>query len=498
MLIRYTPFYTPAREMRILFLILLVSSAYSATAQHASISDSAALIAAKLYPDHAIDLLNVSTISFYKPPNRRVNFGLTGNEYHYILLKLSTKTPEKEQYLSIDNTSIDTIKIYRILIAKKAELLYEGGDLMVYKNKIYNWHTVPIEIGTSPTFYLVALKAAHENINVVYEILGRDQLHVKYQSYDRLVCFYIGIICLIFPIILGALFLFRKKELAAYLCYIVCFSGWVLAHYGRLFPLLYPQFPVINKIIKPVSSVGACFFLLMVLQVIFKQSLLRQRWLQRITRWMISGLGFVLCLMLLFLLPNLDVRVNYFLVVLWHVGLIASILLVIYIPVIFFKTSLTARIFSAAMFAVSVSASVQLIATAGLIDSFFINEHGLTVGSLLEITIMAFGLFFSLLEEMRHKERQVLALEQEQTETLKKLVSVQDQERKRIAADLHDNIGPLLAALKINFGRLVHNKDPALLSGVVSKTESIIDDSIAEIRNVAHNLMPRVYPQMVL
>ena len=114
----------------------------------------------------------------------------------------------------------------------------------------------------------------------------------------------------------------------------------------------------------------------------------------------------------------------------------------------------------------------------------------MAVGSLLEITIMAFGLFYSLLEQMKEKEKHVLALEQEQTDTLKKLITVKDNERKRIAADLHDNIGPLLAALKINFRRIIQR--PAnLQEELADKTEAIIDDAIAEIRNVAHNLMPK-------
>ena len=113
------------------------------------------------------------------------------------------------------------------------------------------------------------------------------------------------------------------------------------------------------------------------------------------------------------------------------------------------------------------------------------------MGSLLENVIIAFGLFYSLLEEKKQREEHVLALEQDQTETLKKLITVQDNERKRIAVDLHDNIGPLLAALKINFRRIIHTKDSEPHDELVTKTESIIDDSIAEIRNVAHNLMPK-------
>src|SRR6185312_12168259 len=87
--------------------------------------------------------------------------------------------------------------------------------------------------------------------------------------------------------------------------------------------------------------------------------------------------------------------------------------------------------------------------------------------------------------------QQLLALEAEQTITLKRLIAVQDNERKRIAGDLHDNIGPLLAALKINFRRIINVKEEKRQLELVEKTEEIIDDSIIEIRNVAHNLMPK-------
>ena len=115
----------------------------------------------------------------------------------------------------------------------------------------------------------------------------------------------------------------------------------------------------------------------------------------------------------------------------------------------------------------------------------------MALGSLLENSIMAFGLLYGLLIERRNKELQLLYLEEEQTKMLKKLISVQDNERKRIAGDLHDNIGPLLAALKINFRRLINVKEKQKQLELMQKTEDIIDDSIIEIRNVAHNLMPK-------
>ena len=133
---------------------------------------------------------------------------------------------------------------------------------------------------------------------------------------------------------------------------------------------------------------------------------------------------------------------------------------------------------------------MQQFANLGYITNFFINEHGLTVASVLEIAIMGFGLFYGFYKEKKESEKQVFELEKERTETLQRLIMVQDHERKRIAADLHDNLGPLLAALKINFRRIVNSGDNHR-EELVEKTEMIIDDSLAEIRNVAHNLMPK-------
>ena len=141
------------------------------------------------------------------------------------------------------------------------------------------------------------------------------------------------------------------------------------------------------------------------------------------------------------------------------------------------------------MFVICTMTIIQLLVNSGLINNFFLEEHGITMGSLLENIIIAFGLFYNLLQERKQREMQVLALELAQADTLKKLITVQDNERKRIAGDLHDNIGPLLAALKINFNRIINSKEGQ--NGLVQKTEDIIDSSILEIRDIAHNLMPK-------
>ena len=475
-----------------LVCLSLLCTHSSSRQQQTGFKDSIAIINDTRPPQDIIKQLHVSTAHFIKLPNRRMDIGLVGNEYHAVLLKfISNDTLVKNKWLSIDNTSLDTVFIFKVNEGAAASLLYQGGNLVPFdKNRNYVWHTAPITITSIPSFYLVAVKAAHKNINFRYDMLDGDTLHKRYAGYQQYVFFYMGIITVIAIVMLIAFLLFRKAVFCAYLGYITCAGGWILTHYGCIFPMLYPDVPIINEIIKPVTSLGASLFLIIVLMLVFRNMLASIPALRQVLK--ISAVIILLIIIVLFflLLPGVNGNTKIALIAAWQVGLTASILLIIFTPLFLYKTGYTAKIFSAAVLVICVMTIVQQFANLGYITNFFINEHGLTVASVFEIAIMAFGLFYGFYREKKESEKQVFQLEKERTETLQRLIMVQDNERKRIAADLHDNLGPLLAALKINFRRIVNSGDNHR-EELVEKTETIIDDSLAEIRNVAHNLMPK-------
>ena len=98
------------------------------------------------------------------------------------------------------------------------------------------------------------------------------------------------------------------------------------------------------------------------------------------------------------------------------------------------------------------------------------------------------------LAEQQHQlaEQQVKQLEQE-----KQLVATQAvldgevQERTRLARDLHDGLGSILAAAKYNLADV--KKDAPTESAYLERYEkamSLLDDSIHEMRRIAHHLMP--------
>lgn len=479
------------RTIRCLWMLLFLCGIFSCSvAQRLRFYDSVATINSNSRPEEVMDKLDVSKVHFVKEIENRINFKLVGDEYKYILLKVKIAA-DADAYLSIDNTSLDTVSIYSIDEEGNVHTIYLAGALVPFDmNREFVWHTVSLDENPS-SFYLIALKSPQKNINVRYEILSRDQLEQKYQSHDRIIFFYTGIVCLIVIVILLAFILFKKAVFASYLGYILCAFTWIISHYGYVFPYVYPRLPVINEIAKPVSSLAAGFFLLMVMKQVFRQQIASTKIFEKWINTTLYMLPFIIGLMFLLLVPNLNDLIRYFLVIGWHVLLIITLCMIAMTPVSFIRTGATAKIFSSAMFVICTMTVIQLLTNSGLINNFFVGEHGITLGSLVENIILAFGLFYNLLQERKQREEQVLALELEQAQTLKKLITVQDNERKRIAGDLHDNIGPLLAALKINFRRITSAKERDALNGLASKTELIIDESIAEIHNVALNLMPK-------
>ncbi|EPJ2899752.1 sensor histidine kinase, partial [Elizabethkingia anophelis] len=86
-----------------------------------------------------------------------------------------------------------------------------------------------------------------------------------------------------------------------------------------------------------------------------------------------------------------------------------------------------------------------------------------------------------------------LAMEKEKQNskisTLTALLEGQEQERGRLARDLHDGLGGLLSGTKLQLSYLDPHQSETIEDGI-SKSIKQIDGAVEELRRVAHNLMP--------
>ncbi len=77
-----------------------------------------------------------------------------------------------------------------------------------------------------------------------------------------------------------------------------------------------------------------------------------------------------------------------------------------------------------------------------------------------------------------------------QSDVLKAVIETQERERMRIAFDMHDGLGPLLSAVKLNVGGLRKYVSYDGESSILS-SEQTIDHAIEEIRHIIRDLTPR-------
>ncbi|WP_299385585.1 tetratricopeptide repeat-containing sensor histidine kinase [uncultured Lacinutrix sp.] len=90
------------------------------------------------------------------------------------------------------------------------------------------------------------------------------------------------------------------------------------------------------------------------------------------------------------------------------------------------------------------------------------------------------------LKEKEINEQQVLSLKKDQElKLIKASVRGQDQERKKIAQEMHDSVGGNLAAIKLQFSQLSNHPDKLKL------IYSQLDDTYEQVRNISHNLLPK-------
>ncbi|MFZ4520554.1 MAG: PAS domain S-box protein [Bacteroidales bacterium] len=84
--------------------------------------------------------------------------------------------------------------------------------------------------------------------------------------------------------------------------------------------------------------------------------------------------------------------------------------------------------------------------------------------------------------ERKHLEKYVLS----------RVIETEEKDRKNFAADLHDDLGPILSSIKLHLGLLEHAKTPEKFRETLGICNQQLAEAIAKMRLVANNLMPRL------
>jgi two-component system NarL family sensor kinase len=137
---------------------------------------------------------------------------------------------------------------------------------------------------------------------------------------------------------------------------------------------------------------------------------------------------------------------------------------------------------------------IQLLNKQAIIQQLSISSRNKTIGiivGLFVLVVVFAGLFYSRNKLKQKAAMQAQMLEQQEVLT-RAVIEAEEKERQRIASDLHDGVGQLFSAVKMNMNGLfdrieIKREEDKFL---VEKTMALVDESCKEVRSISHQMMP--------
>jgi len=95
------------------------------------------------------------------------------------------------------------------------------------------------------------------------------------------------------------------------------------------------------------------------------------------------------------------------------------------------------------------------------------------------------------LKQALHIQQSII---RQQTSAAKGIIEAEENDRMRIAGDLHDGVGQLLSATRMNLDTLLGegSNNSKAWHELATKTLGMVDDGCREVRSIAHQMMPNV------
>jgi signal transduction histidine kinase len=127
-----------------------------------------------------------------------------------------------------------------------------------------------------------------------------------------------------------------------------------------------------------------------------------------------------------------------------------------------------------------------------------VNLVSLIIIGVVAMLTLALGIIFFVVmyqrKVIRHQHEIKRINDQKQLELIQASIQGEEEERMRIAAELHDDVGATLSSVRLFLHSAQKNTDAA----IIGQSKELLDDSIQKIRNISHKLQPALLQQLGL
>lgn len=276
-----------------------------------------------------------------------------------------------------------------------------------------------------------------------------------------------------------------------YSLYVGCNCLLFLADGDLDFELLYPHWPALATI---TPAIYGCGIVLFVLQFMNRFLLLKT---SRPVLYKLSQFWSVLVLALLAVIPfsyNYNTSV-FFRTVVFYFGSVCIIggwLLQVYCIAVRIKDRFQpAYLYGIAIITVFISATLYILNSYSIINFSSLTFNYILVGFTAEIIVLSFALMYNYNYSLKKNRELSNTIALQQLEFSNQLIQTQEEERSRLARDLHDDLGATLSTLKLHL-----SNPPGVLQAkqeenkYVEKGVTLISKATDDLRQISHDLLP--------
>ena len=436
----------------------------------------------------------------------RQDFGLNTTAVHWLFFALAAPPdtpPETRLMLEIEYANLDELTLVEVS-GDRVQSLGLTGDRFQFSQRPYrnSSYVFPVRLraGQRAGYYL-RVNQPHAVVSFFVRLWHRPAFLASDRTEYFLWGIYVGIICIVLVLSLVVLVALRDWIYGWYGLYLHFMTMHLFSDAGLSFQYLWPTLPRLNEFMPVYLYVWAA----MVTQITFMQYFIGQnRHNSRAFRW-VNGLKVVITGALVAAIAvqwlALPGRETYMYRI---VSLTTSCL----VPVIVVLTVISLvepdrrtgqrrhgpmiRYYAYALAVQSVGyllvAAMNFCQAQGWPLPFDVATHVvLGLGVLADLVFFSYGLTYRYTHARQHNQHLELDLLRRRQEAQQQVISSLEDERRRLAQDLHDDIGPLLATAKGYLSRLARTDqtDP------LQRAQALLDEAADELRTLSHQLLPR-------
>ncbi|MFD2285091.1 histidine kinase [Pedobacter petrophilus] len=458
------------------------------------------------YEDKNLNL-SIDSLINYKAANKLIPLtpgkvfskGYT-ESYYWIAFDVENTLDQAVHLMFKEHSSgINQLQLYKLDHLGKIYPFGLTGDHFPFKQRPYRnrsfIYPIILMAHEKATFFLWADKRG-QNLYMPMSI-GRDVDIVQAEiPLHTLFGFYTGVF--VFAMIFNLLLFVSVKDNIHlyYAIYIFCMLIFILEEEGLAFQWVYPNFPGLQDYMRLIMASLSCGLLIQVMQLFVDQNESNSR-MFRFTNyykrfcWSMAIIPVLMRFKSFIILEKIVFYINNFL------ALLTVIVIIICVVERIKAGYKLGWYYFIATVMLLFGVFNYIFNTLGITNFNLLKPNGLVVGLTAEIIFLSFALTqrYNFLK----KEKEILLEEKSkhQVDLADGIFNAQEDERTRLARDLHDDLGGTLSIIKLNITAFQH-KVLQLTAGeqvFYDRTIGMIEKACFDLREISHNLMPKNFEQ---